>query len=225
MKCSLLPSLTELNFEGVTEYLEELVTRIDTPRLGRMDVTLVNQIDTPRLAQFTNRTSLAGRAGGKARVEFCRGMISVHLQARVNMSIFSTEPDRQLSSVAQVCNLWRSLSTVEALNIESRIWQPVWMGDASKKWLDGAVKNTLWLQVLLHFTAVKNLYLSKVFAPSIAATLQELVEGRIIEVLPSLQNIFVEGLESSVVFQEKIGQFIAARQFSGHSISISVWDK
>jgi hypothetical protein len=42
---------------------------------------------------------------------------------------------------------------------------------------------------------VKNLYLSKEFAPGIAAALQELVGARITEVLPSLQNIFVEGLE------------------------------
>ena len=46
------------------------------------------------------------------------------------------------------------------------------------------------------FTGVENLYLCGEFAPGIAATLQELVGGRIIEVLPSLQNIFVEGLES-----------------------------
>jgi hypothetical protein len=81
------------------------------------------------------------------------------------------------------------------------------------------------LDLLLPFTAVKNLYLSKEFAPGIAAALQELVGGRITEVLPSLQNIFVEGLEPSGPFQENIGQFVAARQLSGHPIAISVWDK
>jgi hypothetical protein len=71
---------------------------------------------------------------------------------------------------------------------------------------------------------VKNLRLSKEFVPGIAAALQELVGDRITEVLPSLENIFVNGLEPSEPFQENIGQFVAARQLSGHPITISDWD-
>ena len=72
---------------------------------------------------------------------------------------------------------------------------------------------------------MKNLYLSKECAPGIAAALQELVGGRIIEVLPSLQNILVKGFDPSWSFQENIGQFFAARQLSNHPIAISDWDK
>ena len=86
------------------------------------------------------------------------------------------------------------------------------------------IKNTLWLELLLPFTAVKNLYLSKDFAPGIAASLEELVESRITEVLPRLQNIFVEGLEPSGPFQKNIGRFVAARRLSGNPIAISVWE-
>ena len=67
-----------------------------------------------------------------------------------------------------------------------------------------------------------NLYLCKEFAPGIAAALQELVGDRITEVLPSLENIFVEGLEPSGPFQENIGQFVTARQLSDHPVAISV---
>jgi hypothetical protein len=106
-------------------------------------------------------------------------------------------------------------STVE----DHRYFQLVWKNDA--------IENTLWLELLLPFTIVKNIYLSKEFAPDIVAALQELVGGRITEVLPSLQNIFVEGLEPSGPLQENIGQFVAARraQLSDHLIAISVWDK
>ena len=72
-------------------------------------------------------------------------------------------------------------------------------------WNNEAIENTLWLQLLLPFTAVKNLYLSMDFAPGIAAALQELVVARITEVLPSLQNIFVKGLEPSGAFQKTLG--------------------
>ena len=88
-------------------------------------------------------------------------------------------------------------------------------------WKNDAIENTQWLELLLPFPAVKNLYLSKDFAPGIAAALQEIVGT---EVLPCLQNIFVDGLEPSGPFRENIGQFVAARELSGHSITISDWD-
>jgi hypothetical protein len=87
---------------------------------------------------------------------------------------------------------------------------------------------SLWLQLLLPFTAVKNLYLSKEFTPGIAAAPQELVGSRITEVLPNLQNIYVDAIRPWELFKDNIGQFIvAARRLSGHPITVSVsgWDK
>ena len=86
-------------------------------------------------------------------------------------------------------------STVEDLYIEQRYSKLVWKNDA--------IEDNLWLQLLLPFTAVKNLYLPKEFAPGIAAALEELIDGRIAEVLPSLQNISVEGLKPSGPFPGK----------------------
>jgi hypothetical protein len=79
---------------------------------------------------------------------------------------------------------------------------------------------------LLHpFTAVKNLYLSKQFAPRIAPALQELTGGRTTEVLPALQNVLLEGFEPSKLVQEGIARFISARQFINRPVVISVWDR
>jgi hypothetical protein len=109
------------------------------------------------------------------------------------------------------------LSTVEDLYIVHEYSKRVWKDDA--------IENSLWLQLLLPFTALKNLCLSKEFAPGISATLQELVGGRNTEVLPSLQKIFVEGFMPSRRFQRSTGQFVAARQLSDHPIAISVWHR
>ncbi len=95
-------------------------------------------------------------------------------------------------------------------------------GYSSLVWKDDAIENNLWLELLLSFPALKNLYLSKDFAPGIVAVLQEIVGT---EVLPNLQNIFVKGLEPSGRFQENIRQFVAALELSGRSITISVWDR
>jgi hypothetical protein len=218
-KRSVIPALHSLRFKGVIEYLEDLVTGIDTPQLNNMQITFFNQIDfdTPRLAQFINRTPKLGKRD--ATVQFHVDVARVRLSpGNLEIAISCKEPDWQLSSIEQICNsFWHPLSTVEVLYID-RHYLPL-------AWKDDAIENTLWLQLLLPFTTVKNLYLSKEFAPGIAAALQELEGGRITEVLPSLQNIFVEGLEPSGPVQKDIGQFVAARQLSDHPIAISVWTK
>ena len=229
LKRSILPALGELYFKGVNEYLEELVTHIDTPQLGHMHITLFNQIDFdyPRLAQFINCTPRLG-ARDEAHVQFDDSTASVTLRYRttkscpddLHMEISCREPDWQVSSVAQLCNSsLHPLSTVEDLYIEHEYSRLVWKNDA--------IENTLWLEILLPFTAVKNLYLPKEFAQGIATALKELVGARITEVLPSLKIIFVEGLqvEQWGPLQENIGQFTAARWRSDHPITISLWDR
>ena len=225
LKRSILPALDEFRFKGVTEYLDGLVTRIDTPQLSQMHITFFNQIDfdCSRLAQFINSTPTLW-ALDSAHVLFRNLTASVRLRSRTSkiksgylrIEISCREPDWQLSFIEQVCNSSiRPLRMVEHLYIMYQCWRPVWK--------NVAIENTLWLQVLLLFTVMKNLYLSKQFAPGIAAALQELVGSRITEVSASLQIIFVEGLEPSGPFQEKIGQFVAARQVLGRPISISDW--
>ena len=224
-KRSVLPALIDFHFKGVTEYLEQLVTVIDTPQLSYMCITFFNQIDfdCPRLAQFINCTqALKGR--DEAIVQFNDNTASVTLRHRTSdpyygdllIYISCKEPDWQLSSIEQVCNSLPPLALVEDLYIEHRYSKPVWKDDA--------IEDALWLELLLSFVTVKNLYLSKEFGPGIAAALKELVGGRITDVLPSLQNIFVKGLEQSELepFQENIGQFRAARKLLGHPIAISV---
>jgi len=179
----------------------------------------VIDFDIPRLAQFISRTPKLRKRD--AHVQFNDNFARVGLPARsrtLQIASSCREPDWQLSSVAQVCNSTsHPLSTVEDLYIVHRYSQLVWKNDA--------IENALWLQLLLSFTAVENLFLSKEFAPGIAAALQELVAAGMAEVLLSLQNIFVEGLEPSGLFQENIEQFLAARQLSSHPIAISVWDR
>jgi hypothetical protein len=68
---SVLPALTNFWFKGVNEYLEDLVARIDAPRLYRLSTTFFNDIDfdTPELNQFISRTPTLG-AYDEARLIF-----------------------------------------------------------------------------------------------------------------------------------------------------------
>jgi len=212
-KRSVISALTYFHFNGVIEYVEDLVTYIDAPHLNDFYIAFFNQIDFdgPRLVQFISRTPALRK--DEAHVEFDDSTASVRPSSYSWIEISCREPDWQLSSIAQVCNsCLPPLSMIEDLYIKHRYSRLVWKNDA--------IENTLWLELLLPFPAVKNLYLSKDFAPGIAAALQEIVGT---EVLPSLQNIFVHRLEPSGPFQENIRQFVAARELSGHPITISKW--
>ena len=70
---------------------------------------------------------------------------------------------------------------------------------------------------------MKNLYLCKKFVPRIAPALQELVGARTTEVLPTLENIFLEGLQPSGPLQKGIEKFVAARQLTSRPAALSRW--
>ena len=223
------PALNHFRFKGVTEYLEEIVTRIETPQIAEIDIYFFNEtgFDCPRLAQFINFTPILSNLD-EAHVQFGYSSASVILRYRTTKSDFNelrnNVPSRdrdwqpRISSVVQICS--SSLLPhvmIEDLYLKYRDWRPVSKIDA--------FENNLWLELLLPFIAVKNLYLSREFAADIAAALRGLVGDRLTEVLPSLQNIYVEGLEPPGHFQENIGQFVAARQLFGHPITIFDWDE
>jgi hypothetical protein len=60
--------------------------------------------------------------------------------------------------------------------------------------------------------AVKNLLLSKEFAPRIAPSLQELVRKRVAETFPALESLFVENIHPSGPVKEGIEKSLAARR-------------
>jgi hypothetical protein len=229
---TLLPALTYLLFQGVSEYLEDLVARIDAPLLIKLHITFFNDIvfDTPELAQFISRTPKF-KAHDKARLVFDNGRVCIQLPSasdggELQLRISCGKLDWQLSSLAQICSSsfpQALITMVEHLYIQCGHPSPPWEDD---------IENSQWLEVLHPFTAVKNLYISRVFMPQIARALQELVVERV-TVLPSLHSLFLEEPESELpdpsedsrLVQESIGQFVSARQLAGHPITISHCDE
>ena len=58
MTRSILPNFVTFWFKGASEYLDDLLARIDAPRLNDLSITFFPQInfDTPHLVQFISRT-------------------------------------------------------------------------------------------------------------------------------------------------------------------------
>ena len=222
---SVLPALTRFYFQGVSEYLEDVVARINAPLLDSVGIIFFNQLifDIPQLAQFVGH---ATKAFNEARVVFHPYNVQIEsplwtqsFDERSRLTILSTELDWQLSSLAQVLtSFFPSTYIMEHLYIYGPRYLPVHWPD-----LDD-IEDIQWLEIFHPFTAVKNLYVCEEFVQCIAFALQELVVARVTEVLPVLESIFLEELQSSGPVQEAIGKFVTARELLGHPVAVSHWN-
>jgi hypothetical protein len=222
----LLPVLTNLLFKGVGKYLGDLVSWIDAPVLNKFHIIFLDPLeyDTQQLTQFINRTTNV-KAHDEARVVLSNWHVSVELPQTLDgvleLGLLPRHLDSywQLPSLAQVCSLsslQAFIAPVENLYILEDVFLPLhWQDD---------IDNSQWLELFRPFTSVKGLYISQQFVPYIAPALQELV-GERVTVFPTLQTIFLEEILPPGPAHEAIGQFVAARQLSGHPIVVSCWER
>ena len=222
---SVLPNLDLFQFKGDSEYLDVVMAHIDAPRLYILYTILFNDIvfDTPQLTQFISRTPIM-RALEKAHVTFDGDATAVELSSLghgqykgLEVKIPCRELEWQVSSMEQICaSCLPPLPTLD-LHIDGNPhYRQHWQGN---------VDNAMWLQLLQPFTSVKNLYLSEEIAGRIVPALQELVGDRATEVLPTLENIFLEEGQRSGPVQEGIQQIVAVRQATNHPIAVSYQEK
>jgi F-box-like len=222
---TVLHALTRFEFKGVSEYLEHLVARIDTPLLDSIQITFFQQLifDIPQLAQFMRRPTRF-QTLNKADVIFDYTGVQVghlpptwSLDENFGLRISCKDLEWQLSSLTQVItSFFPSTYVVEHLYIH-------WPRHLPSQWTDD-IEN-IWLEIFHPFSAVKSLYISKTFVRCISLALQELVGERVADVLPALEGLFLEELPPSGPIREAIGQFIAARQLLGRPVAISKWNR
>ena len=216
---TILPSLACFSFKGVSEYLEALVAHIDFPRLNRLNITFFNDIifDTPQFLKFICHTP-ALKTLNKAEVVFenlasrVKLSSSISSHGELNLKILCRELDWQVSSLEQVFSSLGSsippISTLEYLYINEKPFpKPIWQDN---------VEIALWLEFLHPFTALTNLYLSEKFVPHIALALAG--DDGTTELLPTLQNIYLDWFQPSGPVHEAIGKFVATRQVTIHPL-------
>jgi hypothetical protein len=215
-----LHALTSFWFEGVREYLEDVLARIDAPRLESMFICFDKiGFDTPQFIGFISRTPSL-KAPKKARIDLRGDGVMVTLSPRIfafsdlSVKFLCGDWGRPPSFLVQICTSYLPpLSTLEDLYINDS-YPPPWLDD---------ITNSQWLEALHPFSAVKNLYLSEEFAQRIVPALQEPVGGRTTEVLPTLEKIIFKGPKPSGSVQEAVEQFVAARQSSAvNSLPIAI---
>jgi len=215
---TVLPFLSQVQLVGPSEYLEDLLAHIAAPLLRRLRIMFdgdVPILGNSPVSQFISHAEQL-EALNQANVVFHDYTTTITFFSRteavgdtiLEMDASPRGSDWPLVSLARIySSTLPPLSTLERLDITE--------GQSSlPKWLDN-VGNSQWLDFLHLFTTVKNLHLSDELTLRVAPALQELVaEGRP-DILPTLQNIFLEGCRPSGHVQEAIDHFVAARQHSG----------
>jgi F-box-like len=216
-----LPALTWLRFQGVSEYLEVLTARIDAPLLEHFEVTFFHQLvfDIPQIIRFFGHHDLfTGRPSCLTlRFHLALGAYIVFSDPMRNPARFRMwyirckRFDWQVFSVAQICSQIPSFrSSVESLNIICTLH--------SNSSPEDEIDTTLWLQLFHSFTSVRSLEISE---PLIAAALQPLTEQPTADVLPSLRSLSVLGDMSDETTQQNVQLFVGARQHSGCPVTVS----
>jgi len=226
---TILPALLQFEFSGASEYLEDMVARINAPLVRIVRLKFFNQIifNISQLPQFLNHADRF-KTLNHADIVFSRHSVEVRLLSRPGtvdrtilvMGVSCRVSDWQLSSLAQLCDSSsRYLSTIEHLEIrEDQRSRPHWQDD---------IESAQWIELLHPFSTVKGLFFSEEVALRVTPSLVELTGEleRVTEVLPALQNLSIEGLQPMGHIQEALVQFVTLRQISGFPVAIHRWEK
>ncbi|KAI9439691.1 hypothetical protein H4582DRAFT_1942279 [Lactarius indigo] len=207
-----LPALVSFQFRGASEYLEDLVSRIDSPQVNGIFVNYFNQFvdfQVARLSEFINR-SLGPEVTlfRHAQVSFFSDKVFFTMYRQANHPggdlrtartlILCQGIDWQVSHIAQVLSQFSTtLSTVAhlKLKVEPKGRQLEGMDDAE------------WLNLLYQFSTVKTLHVSQELAEHVALALKDIAGESVTEVLPSLDLICLAGQPAS-----SVEEFVAARR-------------
>ena len=226
-----LPTLARLFFQGVAEYLEDFLVRINTPVITIAMIRFFNRVnfDIPQLCKFISRTVALGSVK-RAELAFYEGFATLSIAHPDTPHEFDPEPDGfphvgvscnaldwQVSFLVQICSqLLPILSSVEELRIRCRDQNPL-------DWEDD-LDHTQWLEIFRPFIAVQSLHIDGLDL-LIAPALQELTGVRVMEVLPALRNLFVTNLEPSGSVRQTIEPFITARRLSNQPVTVQQWER
>ncbi|KAI0291088.1 hypothetical protein BC826DRAFT_1152291 [Russula brevipes] len=197
-----LPALSYFSFQGVIEYSEALVARIDTPKLSRLYMSFFKPVvpDIPCFRQFISRAK-ALKPYEAAKVVFDELAIRLELD--------------QPHGSTQLSPFFSLIKQLYLITIFLRI----------RRQRVDPLESIQFLELFQQFTTIQSLYVSERLVPLIAPALRELVGERATKVLPNLRDIFLGGSVISGTIQGAIQPLLAARQLSNQPIAVHLWEE
>ena len=227
-----LPALTDFEFRGGFEYLENLVAQIDSPRLERISIYYLDLPDNLQVAQLSN---FIDRSIGpeltpsrRAHVRFLSQQVAFALsrdypharypgrdrrtvETTISIDTFG-DFNWHISDMARVLSQFSvALHTVVHLELEARHDEY----DRYDQFFDP--HDVEWLDLFIQFPAMRVLYVSPDLANApILSALKGITAETAAKVLPSLGLIYLDSMPTS-----DLGNIIAIRRFSDHPITVA----
>ncbi|KAN0128192.1 hypothetical protein V8E53_013958, partial [Lactarius tabidus] len=213
-----LPALTCLKYRGTSEFLDNLVSRIDAPCLGDIDITFLTPptaIEASQLCQFINLIEMQ-KSHRQAEILFSERVISItfartEAPTRLELQVPCKHFAQQLSYTTRICNgLSASLRGVEHLRV------------CATQLTNGQddSDNAEWQDLIGSFIGVKWIHLAGEHSINIMLALQH-PDMRYKTVLPSLHKICIQQHELRYgPLQEAIVSLMHSRLHLGHIIGV-----
>lgn len=223
---AILQALTEFEFKGNCEYVEDLVSRIDAPALGQISITFTEQptFGISRLARFIGRTKEA-KLPHHTSVRLSDGIMITQYFRRPSCADSSSgtfqlqipcdDLDRQVSLLIHVCQyISEPLSGVERFDIES-------FSRYSDRMDEEEMDTSVWLELFRSFRGAKSLEVSGELVTSVASALERATAGEMARiVLPALRDLHMLDSPSFMSASTSIERFIAARQLCNRPVAV-----
>lgn len=233
---AVLPALTRFNFRGDGKYLNDFVSRIDAPLLDHLGATFFNWYGglwLPHLSEFILRTG--GGHPSEAMIHSDGSTVFVTLY-QLGAECGDGRICRQFRLGVEWAS-WQDWLVWSLVEISDGCLPPLLVEgverlyiDADYFWHDYTEEGRgnspdFWLDVLLPFKSVVNLYVSDSVAPYVARVLGGVAKGMcfglcpcvsMAELLPALRVIQFETSRK----KPSIKRFLAMRQDSGHPVTV-----
>jgi len=216
----ILPSLSNLNFHGASEYLEEFVAQVDFPALTFINIEFFSQLifQIPQLYHFISRVN-ALKSPTEVIVTPSAELVTLFFIQQGERRVVLGECflgttcgdlDWQLSFMTQVLRQFTPLlSSVDSLTINKPYKMP--RGE-------DYVESIQWLELFQPFTHVRTVHVFKQLVPDIVDAL--VAENTVAGVLPELSRLYLKGYRDSLPVAKAAEQFVAARRHSGRTVSL-----
>ena len=213
-----LPALTDFQFKGGFDYLEDIIPHIDCPRLEDITIECLYQyedLEVARLSKFIDRSV---GPFSHAYVSLLSSRLAFNLDRHANhkgwgrhtdgTSISFAMAESHVFEMTQVLSQFSvAFSTIIHLELKVKV----------KVFIEESTSNVDWLHLLRQFPAMQMLYVSREHARVIALALEDIKAEMVAEELPSLALICLEGQPAS--FVEKF-EFVAARRLTDHPVTV-----
>jgi hypothetical protein len=221
---SVLHCLNYIEFHGTSEYLECLLSTVNTPFLKYIHIAFFNQLifrtpQLPQLSLFILRTETQ-RSPNQATIHYSGFDISLTLSQpgmphHLALRILCKNLDWQISSMAELCEgLSPTLFHVEQLNICA----PPTSFSGVQDEMD--FTQLEFPDLFRQFINVRRLCVTGESVLQVAGALGRITGQRAVTVLPNLRDIYLGSHAETACARRDLSPFIAARGNSAHSVVV-----